>query len=50
VPWYWRIPILFTQLWPSGADRYFMRQRAALPNANLPSAGAAYPTTDNKGV
>jgi NAD(P)-dependent dehydrogenase (short-subunit alcohol dehydrogenase family) len=43
VPWYWRIPILFTQLWPAGADRYFIRQRRALPDSNPPLAGASAP-------
>ena len=49
VPWYWRIPILFTQLWPSGADRYFSRRSIALPSPNPPTAGTLHPTIDHQG-
>jgi NAD(P)-dependent dehydrogenase (short-subunit alcohol dehydrogenase family) len=48
VPRYWRLLILFTQLWPGGADRYFSRRRSALPD--VPVASAAYSTRDTKGA
>jgi NAD(P)-dependent dehydrogenase (short-subunit alcohol dehydrogenase family) len=43
VPWYWRIPIILMQLYPSGADRYLLRQPTALSGPNSPPAGAALP-------
>jgi NAD(P)-dependent dehydrogenase (short-subunit alcohol dehydrogenase family) len=50
VPWYWRFPILFTQLWPSGADRYFIRRRLAHAKANPPPAAAPKATSAAKAV
>lgn len=43
VPWYWRIPIVLTRVWPAGADRYLPRMQGKRPVPG-PTAEASAPT------